>query len=249
MPKKICDDCNKKLASWQNFYRKCEQTQKRLQQYLENWQKSSVCVPSSSEHSATHSGGSESNSHRVLSPISLGDKILSETTQTKTSVLQKKVKEVLSLSSSSEDNLPLGTESINVEEKHKENTVKVHNTTEGRVYSKVKLKKSAATWKKKSYPGKTDNNLEQAHGIAISNKNERPQKHSPEGNMDCVKNVCFSNVSWKNKKSVEVYQCHICNKTFPNHRKLNVHIAVHLSLPEFQCDKCSKKFRSKFSLR
>lgn len=250
MPKKICDDCNKKLASWQNFYRKCEQTQKRLQQYLENWQKSSVCVPSSSEHSGTCSGGLELNSNRVLSPVSLGDKILSETTQAKSSVPRKKVKEVLSLSSSREDNLPLGTESIDVEEKSKVNTVKVHNSTEGRVYSKVKLKKSAATtWKKNSYPGKTDNNLEQAHGIVISNKNERPQKHFTEGNTDDVKNVRLSNVSWKNKKSVEVHQCHICNKTFPNHRKLNVHVAVHLSLPEFQCDKCSKKFRSKFSLR
>jgi hypothetical protein len=165
-------------------------------------------------------------------------------------VPQKKVKEVLSVSSLREDNLPLGTESIDVEEKHKVNTVKVHNSTEGRVYSKVKLKKSAATtWKKNSYPGKTDNNLEQAHGITIANKNERPQKHFTEGNTDGVKNVCLSNVAWKNKKSVEVCQCHICNKTFPNHRKLNVHVAVHLSLPEFQCDKCSKKFRSKFSLR
>lgn len=248
MPKKICDDCNKKLASWQNFYRKCEQTQKRLQQYLENWRKSSVSIPNSSGHSVTYSYGSDSKSHRVLSPVSLGDKILSETTQAKTSVLQKKVKEVLPLSSLMEDKMPIGTESINVEEKHKENTLKVHNATEGWVYSKVKLKKSA-TWKKNSYPRKTDNNLEYAHGIAISNRNDKSQKHFTEGTMDCVKNVCLSNVARKNKKSVEVHKCHICNKTFPNQRKLNVHIAVHLSLPEFQCDKCSKKFRSKFSLR
>ena len=246
LPKKICDDCNKKLAAWQNFYRKCEQTQKRLQQYLENWQKSSVCIPNSSGHSVTYSYVSDSNSHRVLSPVSPGDKILSETTQAKTSMLQKKVKEVLPLSSSTEDNLPLGTESINVEEKHKEGTVKVHNATEGRVYSKVKLKKSA-TWKKNLR--KTDSNLENAHGIAISNRNDKSQKHFTEGTTNCVKNVCLSNVSWKNKKSVEVHKCHICNKTFPNQRKLNVHVAVHLSLPEFQCDKCSKKFRSKFSLR
>lgn len=248
MPKKICDDCNKKLASWQNFYRKCEQTQKRLQQYLENWQKSSVCIPNSSGHNVTYSYVSDSNSHRVLSPISLGDKILSETTQTKTSVPQKKVKEVLPLSSLTEDNLPLGSESINVEEKHKENTLKVHNATEDRVYSNVKLKKSA-TWKKNSYRRKTDDNLGHARGVAISNRNDKSQKHFTEGSTDRVKSVCLSNVSWKNKKSVEVQKCHICNKTFPNQRKLNVHIAVHLSLPEFQCDKCSKKFRSKFSLR
>lgn len=247
LPKKICDDCSKKLASWQNFYRKCEQTQKRLQQYLESWQRSSVCIPNSSGHSVTYSYGSDSNSHRVRSSVSLGDKILSETTQAKTSVLQKKVKEVLPLSSSTEDSVPVGSESINVEEKRKENTVKVHNATEGRVYSKVKLKKSV-TWKKNSR--KTDNNLENAHGIVISNRNDKSQKkHFTEGTTNCVKNVCLSSVSWKNKKFVEVHKCHICNKTFPNQRKLNVHVAVHLSLPEFQCDKCSKKFRSKFSLR
>jgi hypothetical protein len=147
-----------------------------------------------------------------------------------------------------EDNLPLGTESINVEEKHKENTLKAQNATEGRVYSKVKLKKSG-TLKKNSCPRKTNNNLEHALGISISNINDKSQKHFAEGTTDCVKNVCLSNVSWKNKKSVEVHKCHICNKTFPNQRKLNIHIAVHLSLPEFQCDKCGKKFRSKFSLR
>ena len=207
-----------------------------------------MCVPRTSEHSVTYSCGSDSNNHRVLSPVSLGDKILSETTQAKTTVLQKKVKEVLSLSSSKEDNLPLGIESLNVEEKHKENTVKVNNAIEGKVYSKVKLKK-CATWKKNSYTGRTDNTLEQARGVAISNKNEQPQKLFAEATTDCVKNVCLSSVSRKTKKSVEVHQCHICNKTFPNHRKLNVHVSVHLSLPEFQCDKCSKKFRSKFSLR
>ena len=248
MPKKICDDCNKKLASWQNFYRKCEQTQKRLQQYLENWQKSSVCVPSSSEHSITYSGGVGSNSYRVLSQISLADKIPTETTQAKPSVLQKKVKDVLSLNSSTEDSLHVGCESINDEQKHKENTVKVNNAKEGRIDSRVKLKNPGIR-KKNSYLGGIDDNSEHAHDIEISNENEQPQKPFTEGTTDCVKSICLSKSSSKTKKSVEVHQCYICNKTFPNHRKLNVHIAVHLSLPEFQCDNCSKKFRSKFSLR
>jgi hypothetical protein len=248
LPKKICDDCNKKLASWQNFYRKCEQTQKRLQQYLENWQKLSVSVLSSNEHSVTYSDGVGSDSYRAVSQISLGDKIPTETTRVKPSVLPKKVKDVLSLNSSTQDNLRVGHESLNDEHKHKEGTVKVKNAKEGKIDSKVKLKRHGIQ-KKNSCQGGTDNNGEQAHGVEISNENGQSQKHFTEGITDCVKSICLSNSSSKTKKSVEVHQCHICNKTFPSHRKLNVHIAIHLSQPEFQCDKCSKKFRSKFSLR
>jgi hypothetical protein len=177
-----------------------------------------------------------------LSQISLGDNIPTEKTLEKTSVLQKKVKVVLSLNSSTEDNLPVGTKSLYNEKMHKESIVKVNNAKD------VKLKKSGSQ-KKNSHPGGTSNNLEQARGIAISKEEEQPQKHLESGTTDCVKSIHVSNSSSKIKKSVDVYQCHICNRTFPSGGKLNLHVPVHLNLSEFQCDKCSKKFRSKFSLR
>jgi hypothetical protein len=243
LPKKICDDCNKKLSSWQNFYKKCEQTQKRLQQYLENWQKSSVCVPSSSVACSDIS--------RDITQVSLGDEIPEETIQTKLCVLPKKVKDISSVNSVTKDDMPVINKIVKDDEyKHRKNTSKIKNISEGTDNSYMKVRKLAARSQKNSTcPRENDSTAVQAHVIVISEENEQTQEHFIAATTDCVKRVNLSKSSLKTKEPTEVHQCHICEKPFPSHGKLNAHVAGHLRLPEFQCDKCSKKFRSKFSLR
>lgn len=250
LPKKICDDCNKKLASWQNFYRKCERTQKKLQQYLENWQKSSFYVSSSSQRGVTYSDTESSEISRGLSQISLADKIPAEAFQNKTFVLPKNVHDSLSVNSLSESDITVIIQKLNsTKQKYTQNTIKVENVNEDRREKGRVKKEGARSQKKNAYPGESDYTANQAHDIVIAKENEWPQTNFSADATDSVTEVKLSRRSLKSKKSIEIHQCHICEKTFPSRGKLNAHVATHLSLSEYQCDKCSKKFRSKFSLR
>ncbi|PNF29188.1 hypothetical protein B7P43_G10780, partial [Cryptotermes secundus] len=250
LPKKVCDDCNRKLASWQNFYRKCERTQKKLQQYLENWQKSSFYVSSSGQHCVTYSDNESSEISRGLSQISLADKIPAEAFQNKTHVLPQKENDTLSVNSLSKNDIPVITQKLNNnKQKYRENTIKVKNVNEYRRNKGRVKKEGAGSQKKNACAGESDLTAEQAHDIVIAEENERLQTNSSVDATDFVKKAKLLKRSLKSKKSVEIHQCHICEKTFPSRGKLKAHVATHLSLPEFQCDKCSKKFRSKFSLR
>jgi hypothetical protein len=251
LPKKICDDCSKKLASWQNFYKKCEQTQKRLQQYLENWQKSSIYVPSSNQNSVTCAGSEKSNTSKDLSQISFGDKTPADTTQTKPSVLPKQVKNISSVHSETKAGIFVITKKCRtVEYKHREDANKVNNVSDNSNSCQEKVKSSVAgSQKKNACPEETDNTTEQTHSVEGLKENEQLQTNFTTEAIECVKRLKFSKSSLKTKKYIEVHHCHICEKTFCSRGKLNVHVAAHLSLPEFQCNNCSKKFRSKFSLR
>lgn len=250
LPKKICDDCNRKLASWQNFYQKCERTQKKLQQYLENWQKSAFYVSSSSQRNVTYSDTESSEISRGVSQISLADKIPAEAFQNKTCVLPKKVNDILSVNSLSKNDIPVITQKLNNnKQKYRENIIKIKNVNEDRRNKGRVKKEGAGSQKKNAYPGESDHTAEQAHDIVIAKENERLQTNLSVDSTDFVTKVKLLKRSLKSKKSTEIHQCHICEKTFPSRGKLNAHVANHLSLPEFQCDKCSKKFRSKFSLR
>jgi hypothetical protein len=250
LPKKVCDDCNKKLASWQNFYRKCERTQKKLQRYLEKWQKPSFYVPSSSQRSVTYSDTESSDISRVLSQISLGDKIPAEAFQDKTWVPPKNVNDILSVNSLSKKDIPVITQNSNSNKrKYREKADEVRSVN-GDSSNKDRVKTQEAGSKKKNvYPRETDNAVEEAHDIVISKENERLQDEFSTDAAGFVIKTKLLRRSLKSNKSVEIYQCHICEKTFPSRGKLNAHVAAHLSVPEFQCDKCGKKFRSKFSLR
>jgi hypothetical protein len=249
LPKRICDDCNKKLASWQNFYRKCERTQKKLQRYLEKWQKP-FCVPSSSQRSVTCSDTESSEISRGLSQISLGDKILAEAFQGKTRVLPENVNDILSVNSLSKKDITVITQNLNTNKrKYTEKTDEVRNVNE-ESSSKGRVKTNEARSQKKNvYCRETDNAVEEAHDIVKSEENERLQDKFSTDAAGFVIKAKLLRRSLKSKKSVEIQQCHICEKTFPSRGKLNAHVAAHLSVPEFQCDKCGKKFRSKFSLR
>jgi hypothetical protein len=251
LPKKICDDCNKKLASWQNFYKKCEQTQKRFQQYLENWKKSSVHVCSSNQNSVTCSDVEGSPSYKDLSQISIGVKILAEAKQTKTSALPREVRNISFVNSETKTGISVISKNHkSVEYKHREDTSKVRNVSDNSDKSEEKVKTPATGSQKKNVcPEETGNNTGQAHSIVGSKGNEQLQSNFTGEATACVERIKLAESSLKIKKSTEVHQCHICEKTFPSHAKLNAHVAAHLSLSEFQCDKCSKKFRSKFSLR
>jgi hypothetical protein len=250
LPKKICDDCNKKLASWQNFYRKCERTQKKLQQHLENWQKSPFYVSSSSQHNVTYSDTESSEISRGLSQISLADKIPAEAFQNITSVLPQKVNDMIFVNSLSKNDIPVITKKLNNnKQKYRENTIKVKNVNEDRKKKGRVKKEGVGNQKKNAYPGESDHTAGQTRDIVIAKENERLQTNFSADATDFVKKVKLLKRPLKSKKSIEIHQCHICEKTFPRRGKLNAHIATHLSLPEFQCDKCSKKFRSKFSLR
>jgi hypothetical protein len=250
LPKKICDDCNKKLASWQNFYRKCERTQKKLQRYLEKWQKPSLYVPSSSQRSVTYSDTESSEISRVLSQISLGDKIPSEAFQGKPCVLPKNVNDILTVNLLSKKDTPAITQNLNNnKQEYRENTDKVRSVNED-IGNKARVKKQkAGSQKKNAYPRETDPAAEEARDVVISKENERLQEKFSTDATDFILKAKLLRKSLKNKKSIEIHQCHICEKTFCSRGKLNAHVAAHLSLPEFQCDKCGKKFRSKFSLR
>jgi hypothetical protein len=186
-----------------------------------------------------------------LSQISHGDKTSAETNLTKTSVLPKKVKTVSSVNSGTKTGVSVITKNYkNVEYKNREDTSKVKNVSDNSNNSEEKVKTPATgSHKKNVCPEETDNTIEQAQSIVESKENEQLQTNFTAEATVCVKRIKFSESSLKTKKSIEAHQCHICEKTFPSRGKLNAHVAAHLSLSEFQCEKCSKKFRSKFSLR
>lgn len=165
-------------------------------------------------------------------------------------MLPRNTNDILSANLLSKRDIPVITENLNnIKEKCMVNMITVRNENK-KSNSKGRVKKQGAGIHNKGiYPRKTDHAAEDSHDIVVTKGNERLQENNSFGATDLVTKVKLLRRSLKNNKSSQIHQCHICEKTFPSRGKLNAHVAAHLSLPEFQCDKCSKTFRSKFSLR
>jgi hypothetical protein len=158
------------------------------------------------------------------------------------------VNDIVPVNSLSKNDVPVITQNLNnSKERCRENNIKVKNVNKDRSNVEGRVKKRVAGSQKKNIRlGEADHAAEPAHGAVISKENEQLRKNFTTDATDFVIKVKLLK---RPLKSIKIHQCHICEKTFPSRGKLNVHVAAHLSLPEFQCDKCSKKFRSKFSLR
>ena len=47
----------------------------------------------------------------------------------------------------------------------------------------------------------------------------------------------------------QIYECHVCQKTFKRKDKLNNHLSIHTGIRPFLCDLCPKKFITKTKLK
>ncbi|XP_069686980.1 uncharacterized protein [Periplaneta americana] len=249
LPKKICDECNKKLTTWQGFYKKCEQTQKRLQQYLENYQKSGT------EHRDASVVDYISDSSRVLPSITSDNDNPAEK-----AAVSEETKDISGGSLMKQNSVTVIGTSVrdNSYKKKQTNKIKYATSIEGAIgrVKKGRIKKPKSNKRKNISNGfvETNTKAEKVINDVTTKENKCPLKHEEQNSNERdevtdVKRVKPSESSIKSQKPVKIHQCHICEKTFPSRGRLNTHVSSHLNLQDFQCDKCSKKFCSKFSLR